>query len=288
MATIPRLNTVIRALEQGQIPITAFVSPPTAENAIALSAAPYDGVVFESEHNPYDIKGLRDGLQYMLNRRQIVERGTLAPAVTPMIRIPPNGGEMNQWFAKQVLDIGAYGVVWPRIGTVEEAYNAVAACRYPRPISAPAHEPEGKRGDAPMHAARYWGLTQQEYYTRADVWPLNPQGEILVIIMCESVQGVDNLPQMLKEVPGIGVVLIGEGDLSQNLGYPRQYDQPAVVEAMTAIRRICKEHDVVCGHPHVDTKNAERVVAEGYRFLMTGAARSFAGLDLCRKLAGRV
>ena len=136
MTAIPRLNTVIRALEQGEVAITTFVSPPTVDNAIAVSTAPYDGVIFESEHNPYDISELRDGLQYLLNRRQILERGTLAPAVTPLIRVPVNGSEMNQWMAKQVLDIGAYGVVWPRISTVEEAYNAVAACRYPRPRSA--------------------------------------------------------------------------------------------------------------------------------------------------------
>ena len=159
------------------------------------------------------------------------------------------------------------------MSTVEEAYNAVASCRYPRPKSAPAFEPEGQRGDAPLAAARYWGLTQQEYYARADVWPLNPQGELLVIVMCEEVKAIDNLPQILSEVQGIGVVLIGEGDLSQNLGYPRQYDHPAVVEAMTAIRRICKEHDVPCGHPHVESHNMEKVLAEGYRFLMTAPVR---------------
>jgi len=286
VATIPRLNNVIRLFEQGQIPITTFVSPPTVENAIAVSTEAYDGVVFEAEHNPYDIRELRNCLQFMLNRRQIVERGTLSPPVTPIIRIPPNGREMSQWIAKQVLDIGAYGVVWPRISTAEQAYNAVAACRYPKPRSAPAYEPEGQRGDAPHHAVRYWGLTQQEYYAKADVWPLNPNGEILVIIMCEDVNAIDNLPQILKEVPGIGVVLIGEGDLSQNLGYPRQYEHPAVVEAMTTIRRICNEHGVPCGHPHVDVQNAERVVQEGYRFLMAAPARSYAGLQMCRKLTG--
>src|SRR5258706_16226778 len=128
MSQTLRLNNVIRALEQGQIPITTF-SPPSVESAIALSTASYDGIVFEAEHNPYDITTLRDCLQYMLNRRQIAERGTLAPAVTPIIRIPANGGDMNQWLAKQVLDIGAYGVVFPRVSTVEQAYNAVAACR---------------------------------------------------------------------------------------------------------------------------------------------------------------
>ena len=284
MAAMPRLNNVIRALEHGEIPVTVF-APPTVDSAVALSVAPYDGIIFEAEHNAYDIKDLRDCLQYLLNRRQIVEQGTVVPSVTPLIRIPPNGAEMNQWCAKQVLDIGAYGVVWPHISTIQEAYNAVAACRYPRALSAAAYEPAGLRGDAPANAARYWGLTQQEYYAKADVWPLNPAGEILVVIMCEDVQAIDNLPQVLREVPGIGVVLIGEGDLSQNLGYPRQYDHPAVVEAMTAIRRICEEHHGACGHPHVDAANAQRVIDEGYRFLAAAPTRSFPGLDACRKIS---
>ena len=62
MAATPRLNTVIGALETGKIPVTVF-APPTVESAVALSAAPYDGIIFEAEHNPYDIKDLRDCLQ---------------------------------------------------------------------------------------------------------------------------------------------------------------------------------------------------------------------------------
>ena len=286
MPQTPRLNNVLRVLEEGNLPIATF-SPLSSDSAIALSAAAYDAVIFEAEHNPYDIKDLRDCLQYMLNRRQIVERGSLAPAVNPFVRIPANGADMNQWLAKQVLDIGVYGIVWPHIGTVEQAHNAVAACRYPRPRSAPAYEPEGQRGDNPVHAARYWGITQLEYYARADVWPLSPHGEILVIIQCEQAKTIDNLPQILKQVKGIGVVLIGEGDLSQNLGYPRQYDHPAVVEAMTAIRRICAEHGVPCGHPHVDAQNAQKVVEAGYRFVMAAPTRTFAGLEACRKITGR-
>jgi 4-hydroxy-2-oxoheptanedioate aldolase len=104
--------------------------------------------------------------------------------------------------------------------------------------------------------------------------------------MCEDVQAIDNLPQILK-VPGISIVLIGEGDLSQELGFPRQYEHPAVIDAMTAIRRICKEHKVPCGHPHVDTHNAERVIAEGYQFVMTSPVRSYPGLEACRKLTNR-
>src|SRR4030065_516583 len=84
----------------------------------------------------------------------------------------------------------------------------------------PLYEPAGIRGDGPTQAVRYWGVTQQEYYERADVWPLAPQGEILVILMIEDTAGIANLPDMLKNVPGIGAILIGGGDLSQETGYP--------------------------------------------------------------------
>ena len=94
-----------------------------------LRSQPYDAVVFEMEHNPYDIQLLRDCMQYMLDRRQIARSGSIAPAVTPMVRIPCNGIEMNQFLAKQVLDMGVYGIIWPHVSTVEEARNAVAACR---------------------------------------------------------------------------------------------------------------------------------------------------------------
>ena len=286
MTEIPRLNGVIQALEEGKIAFVAF-TPGDVEAAIAIADAPYDGVIFEMEHSPLDVKGLRDYLQYMLSRRQIVQRGTLAPAVTPFVRIPPNGGEMNQWIAKQVLDIGVYGIVWPHVSTVEEARNAVAACRYPRPKDSPRYDPPGQRGDAPRKAFRYWGLTQQEYYAKADVWPLDPQGEILVVIMVEEARAIENLPNILQEVPGIGVVLIGEGDLSQDLGHPRDYDHPVVAEAISTIISICKEHNVPCGNPHVNTGNVERMVQAGYRFLIPSPVRSFAALEKGRQLAGR-
>src|SRR5208282_5565716 len=147
MPDIPRLNGAIRALDSGKPAFVAF-SPGEVGSALTMSTAPYDGVVFEMEHNPYDIKTLRDCLQYMLNRRQIATSVSIAPAVTPMVRIPPNGGEQSQWMAKQVLDIGVYGIVWPHVSTFEDARNAVVASRYPRPPEAPFYDPPGQRGDA--------------------------------------------------------------------------------------------------------------------------------------------
>src|SRR6266702_2156957 len=251
MPEIPRLNPAIRALESGK---PAFVTFSAAEIGAAQSigAAAYDAVVFEMEHSPYDIRTLRDCMQYMLDRAQIVRSGSLAPAVAPMVRIPPNGGELNQFIAKQVLDIGVYGIVWPHVSTVEEARNAVQACRYPRPRAAPFYEPAGQRGDAPRTAARYWGISQPDYYKRADTWPLNR-----------------------------------EGDLSQDMGYPRQYDHPEVAAAIDEALAICKEAGVPCGHPHVDSTNVEKLIEKGFRWLMPAPSQSFAALDKGLKAAGR-
>jgi 4-hydroxy-2-oxoheptanedioate aldolase len=203
------------------------------------------------------------------------------------VRVPVNGAEHGQWHAKQALDLGAYGIVWPHITRVEEARNAVAACRYPRLPGADRCEPAGVRGDAPAAAARYWGLANDEYYAKADVWPLDPDGEILVVLMIEDQLGIENLPAILEQVPGIGMVLIGEGDLSQELGIPRQLEHPRMVAARAQVVGTCRDHGVVVGHPHVTESNVERVLDEGYRFLMSAPVRTYPGLELGRKLTGR-
>ncbi len=280
-----RLNGIIRAWEAGKPAFTCFAKVDKL-SAQELTDAPYDGVVFEMEHNPYDVGGLGDALQYMLNRKKIADSGSVAPAVTPLARIPANGVEMNQAQAKQVLDRGVYGVITPHVSTVEQAYNAVASCRYAKPKGAALYEPKGVRGDGPATAARYWGLSQPDYYAKADVWPLAPHGELLCGLMIESPEAIENLDDMLANVPGIGFCLIGEGDLSQALGYPRQYDHPEVVDAMRQIAETCHKHKVVVGNPHVGAKNVERLLAEGYRFLMSAPTRSYGVVGQGRELAG--
>jgi 4-hydroxy-2-oxoheptanedioate aldolase len=286
MADLPRLNGVIRALESGQHALTCF-APAEIDSALAMSTSKFDACVFEMEHNPWDGRALRDCLQYMLNRAQIAKAASAVPAVAPMVRVPVNGIEMAQWHAKQALDLGCYGIVFPHISTVAEAYNAVGACRYPRLKNAPLYEPAGIRGDGPTAAARYWGLSQQEYYQKADVWPLNPKGEIFAILQIEDTKGVENLDAMLKDVPGIGAILIGEGDLSQELGYPRQYEHKEVLAWMKRVVDTCKKHNVVVGHPHVEAGNAERIIKEGYRFLMCAPVRGYGHLEKARELTGR-
>lgn len=282
-----RLNGVIRALESGRgISFTTFIQPEV-EQAVAFAQSSNDGVVFEMEHNPWDIRALREAMQFLLLRQRIAQAKSIACQMTPIVRIPPSGSEMNQWFAKQALDLGAYGIVWPRISTPEEAYNAVAACRYPRLKTAPLYEPAGLRGDAPMAAARYWGLSQQAYYKKADVLPLAPEGEVLVILMIEDTVGVDNVEAMLKQVPGIGVLLIGEGDLTQELGCPREYDNPELLRRMDHVLEVGKAYNVPVGHPHVVDDNVAGVIEQGYRFLMTFPRRDFSTLNRGLELSGR-
>ncbi|MFG2659155.1 HpcH/HpaI aldolase/citrate lyase family protein [Streptomyces sp. NPDC048425] len=282
-----RLNKVITHLAAGRHVFASF-SPAEPASAADFATTSYDALVFEMEHKPWDAVALRDSFQYLLNRRQIRNSDEPGPALTPIVRIPANGAEKAQWHAKQVLDLGAFGVIWPHISTVDEARNAVASCRYPSLPGDPRHEPVGLRGDSPGTAARYWGVSNQEYYTRSDVWPLDPDGEILVALMIEDQLGIANLPRMLDEVPGIGLVIIGEGDMSQELGIPRQYDHPRMLECKQRVLDICRARNVPVGHPHVTADNVKQVLDDGYRFLMTAPVRTYPGLDLGRSLTDRV
>jgi 4-hydroxy-2-oxoheptanedioate aldolase len=277
------LNGVARRLENGEHVFATF-GAPNANAALDLSTTSYDAVLFEAEHKPWDVPEIRDALQYLLNRRRILEAGDPAAAITPLVRIPPNGSERSQWHAKQALDLGAYGVIWPHITSVEEAANAVSACRYPRIGQA---GPSGQRGDSPAAAARYWGVPPAEYYRRAGVWSLDDEGEILVAIMIEDLVGIDSLDAILEQVTGIGLVLIGEGDLSQELGVPRQFEHPTVLAQKERVLKTCAEHGVAVGHPHVTVTNVEQALADGYRFLMTAPVVTYPGLELGRRLSGR-
>src|SRR2546426_10926708 len=117
MAEIPRLNGVIRALEQGKTAFVGFGSVDI-ETASALGASNLDGVAFEMQHAPMSAPALRDALQYMLDRRQILDSRTLAPKGPPLARIPPNGGGMDHWGAKPELGTGALRATVPQLMAV--------------------------------------------------------------------------------------------------------------------------------------------------------------------------
>ena len=69
------------------------------------------------------------------------------------------------------LDEGQVVVVMQQVETVEEVEQAIAAMRF---TSNGGVRPESGF----ERAAAYWGVSEAEYLERADVWPLNPNGEL--------------------------------------------------------------------------------------------------------------
>ena len=284
---MPRLNKVIELIEQGRCAFGPFTPAGSIPDAVWIAASGFDAAVFELEHNPFDLTDLKISLQFLLDRRQILEAGTLAPAVAPFVRLPINGRERNQWIVKQALDIGVYGIVFPMINTPEDAIAAIQAARYPQARGVADQEPRGQRGHAPGQALRYWGLSQAEYFDRADVWPLDPDGEILPLLQCETIEGVDNLPRILDALDNKpGLILISESDLSVSLGLRGAYTDE-VADAVRRAAQTCRERNVPYGSPQVNASNIEQRIADGFQFLMASATRDTSALQRGRELAGR-
>ena len=149
----------------------------------------YDMVMIEMEHEGLSFNNLRASLQFLLNRKRIADAGGLQADPTPVVRIPPNTRETNQWVIKQTLDTGVYGLILPHLDTVEGAMAAVQAARYPQVPGVPDFEPHGERGWWQRIAPRYWGLSASEYYDAADVWPLDPDGNLLLMGIVEEPTG---------------------------------------------------------------------------------------------------
>lgn len=282
---MPRLNKVIGLLEQGKVAFTPFADAGSVSEAYWAATSPWDGVIYEMEHSPFNPTDLRLSLQFMLNRKQIADGGTVAPAVVPMVRIPVNGRERNNFLIKQVLDIGVYGIIFPMINTVDDAWNALSSARYIQVKDALDQEPKGQRGHAPNNAVRYWGVSGSEYFAKADIWPIDPEGEILPILQCETEESVLNLRAILTAVKKPGLILISESDLSASLGYGAQ-PHAEVDAAVQQAAKICKEFGVPFGSPQVNEANIEKRIADGFTLLMP-ASRDLATLQKGLKLAGR-
>jgi 4-hydroxy-2-oxoheptanedioate aldolase len=281
-----RMNKVIERLENGDLAFGPFLPAGSIPDAVWASGSGYDAVVFEMEHNSFSLHDLRLSMQFMLDRKQILDSGSPAPAVAPFVRIPVNGRERNQWIVKQVLDIGVMGIIFPMINTPEDAVAAVQACRYPHPGDESDPGPVGQRGHAPNNAVRYWGVTQSEYFDKADVWPLDPQGEILPLLQCETIESVNNLEAILDAVPNPGLILISESDLSVSLG-DKGEDTPRLREAVQKAVEICKSRGVHYGSPQVNMSNIEQRIADGFTYLMPPLPRSNEVMATGRDLAGK-
>jgi 4-hydroxy-2-oxoheptanedioate aldolase len=282
------LNRAIEVLEQGKATFGIFSKDRSLDNARELARSSLDFIIIDMEHGPFDTETLRSFLLGMIDKRAILEKGNLQPNVTPIVRIPSNGREQLQFLAKQVLDVGAFGLMFPYVCNREEALNAIRSARYPQKKGAPEMEPEGIRGNAPGNAIWYWGIS--DYTERADVWPLDPHGDILAIIQIETPEGVRNVEEILS-VPGIGAIFIGPNDLSMSLGHPNDLNAPEVEAAVQVVLKACRAHNIPCGIT-TGPADVEKRIREGFRIVTVGldggmTASSSTALQRGRTVAGR-
>jgi len=291
-----RLNLTIAKLKAGQ-PVFGIISMNRDMwNARALGSSKLDYIIYDIEHLlPFDMENFRQYLQNIKNPDGKFK-------VTPFIRIGPNGSEIkyNQWVVKQALDMGAMGIMFPHVDTKQQAYEAVVAMRYPPLKESPYQEPRGERGWAPIYAAGTWGISPVEYTRkRADLWPLNPDGELLSIIQIESKKAVENLEEILS-VPGIGAIFIGPADLQCDLGYcgqgmtmpgagapPAATVVPEAEELIQRVLAVCKRRNVPVG---ITTSSLDAVqrVKQGFNLPMIGTDVGLtAETAKCLQLLGR-
>lgn len=288
-ASNTHVNRTIEVLSKGQTAFGVLAQDHSVTAAQAISDSALDFTFADMEHNPLDFDKLQLYLFGLMKREESLRKGFIQPNVTPMVRMPGNAGEHLQFMIKQSLDLGAMGIMVPMTETREDALATVRASRYAQPRGSPDFEPAGFRGAFPNKGARYWGIPPEEYVGRADLWPLDPKGDILLTIQIETQKGVDNIDQILS-VPGIGVAFIGPGDLGLSIGLPGAEGRQAMEAAIQKVLDACRSRNVIPGI-FVNANDVEQRVKQGFRFIVfgddglaTGAATTLArGREAIRK-----
>lgn len=267
-----RINPYIALMESGKPAFGVFSSNVSLRAGAGMAGSGLDFVIVDMEHSPFDPTRLESYLVGMTSKEDVLKNG-LKVRTAPFVRVPAAGREQLQFILKQVLDLGPLGVVVPHVDTAEDARAMVQACRFPQLKGVPDYEPQGKRGVGYGWAARQWGLSGGAYAERADLWPLDPNGELVLWVMIESESAVENI-RAIAAVPGIGGLFIGPSDLAFSLGVP--LGDPAVETAIEKIVVAAKEAKVplgtLCGGSEV-----EKRLAQGFRFLAVGSDGGISG-----------
>ncbi|MGE0450548.1 MAG: HpcH/HpaI aldolase/citrate lyase family protein [Vicinamibacterales bacterium] len=212
------------------------------------------------EHNPFMMDDLEQGLA------ALKPEGAKFPVRAPVVRIPYESDQDYKHFVKQLLDIGVMGIIVPGVENAEQALKLVRSMRYPpqRMTKPELRIPVGFRGWSPSGAVRYWGLTQDEYAAKADLWPLNPDGELIAIAMIESPTAIENIREILA-TPGLGAILVGQGDLSMSIGVgtPGANQLHPEVEALVdKVAKACVDMKKLCGSYQGDVNKR---LSQGFR-----------------------
>jgi 4-hydroxy-2-oxoheptanedioate aldolase len=264
-----RLNKFIDRLESGVVSCGEIIHPDV-RLAQRLGDSDLDWVWFATEHDELNFRLLSDCLAHMISRPQIRVTREVVSGPAPMIGLPAHAGKRNPWMVTQALDLGFMVVHQARVQTPEDVAALVAAARYP--IGASGTGPPGTRGYGPMGAPRYWGCTDvPEYLQKADVWPLNPDGEILLLVTVEDAAGLDRVEDIVK-VPGLGGIILGTSDITiakfgpLGLGSTSEW----LAEAEARVRKAARNAGIAVGTAALASEAAlAKAVDEGYTFVIS-------------------
>jgi 4-hydroxy-2-oxoheptanedioate aldolase len=256
-----------------------------AREALAYEAADFvfDGSMegnFDRGYTGYAefVKGMADAgaLQTSPTRRL---RHPLA-AKTP--EIAPDPGLAAERISRQ-LNLGTSAIVFVDVKSADEVRTGLAAMRF--------RSQGGTRPDDVGSAPAYWGMSEAEYRQRADLWPLNPRGELVNWTIVESLEGLANIRE-IAAVPGIGVLFPGAGTLrgvfsTTGANGERVLDEKSWEAAIQQVLAACKEFAVPCGYP-ATANDIEMRMKQGFSvFIMGWGEQGFAAVDIGRKAAGR-
>ncbi len=182
------------------------------------------------------------------------------------------------------LGLGASGIVFVDVESADELKAGIAAMRF---ASNGGVRPNNAHGDAPKR----WGMTDGEYHQAADVWPLNPKGELMNFAIVESKVGLAKVRE-IAQVPGIGVLFPGAGTLrgvfsTTGANGQRVFDEQAWEAAIQQVLSACKEFNVPCGYPAGEA-DIEKRMQQGFSVFVIGWGESgLKAVDLGRKASGR-
>jgi 4-hydroxy-2-oxoheptanedioate aldolase len=246
-----RINRAIELLAEGQpIYYTGSHSGTagTFEQGVKDAQTYADYISYDMEHAPFDVKGLAEYMRG-LAKGGPTKSGHRTPAV--IVNVPVNGIDeasvrANAWMFQQVLATGVHGVLLTHADDPGAVRAFVEAIRFPIHKQGVGENglQEGRRG---VHgvptAAAIWGVSQDEYLRKADAWPLNPDGELLLGLKLEDKYALANADKNLK-VPGIAFAEWGPGDMALSLGVVGlgggAVNDPRMKDARSTILSACK------------------------------------------------
>jgi 4-hydroxy-2-oxoheptanedioate aldolase len=227
--SVPRVNRAIELLAQGQPIYYQSATDRSYEGGRAAAQTWADYISYEMEHSPFNLTLLNEFMRGLTDGGP-TRSGHRTPTV--IVTVPTDGSDelvvrANAWMFKQALATGIHGILLCHAETEAAVKTFVESCRYPFYRTAVGEGlDEGRRGSGGQeHAADVWGLSVDDYLARADVWPLNPNGELLLGIKVENSRAVANVDSTTR-VPGIAFAEWGPGDQAMGLGYPNRHDPP--------------------------------------------------------------